>query len=186
MSLASACSISLRIRTSTGSTRSSSICPSCRSAMRAAESGRRSDVARADRMLSEAFLRYVSDLRRVGPSSEWQFVDREAAPAAPSVSALLREAAATGSLDDFLDHDAVDARKLCRACGARSPRPRRAAIASARRGCASTWSGCACFRRAATAMCWSIPRRSGSTCTRTARWSTRCGSWSASRRSRRR
>jgi murein L,D-transpeptidase YcbB/YkuD len=71
-------------------------------AMHAAESGRRTDVARADRMLSEAFLRYVADLRRVGPSSEWQFVDREAAPAAPSVSALLREAAATGSLDDFL------------------------------------------------------------------------------------
>ena len=72
-------------------------------AMRAAESGGRSDVARADRMLSEAFLRYVAELRRVGPSSEWQFVDGEAAPAAPSVSALLREAAATGSLNDFLD-----------------------------------------------------------------------------------
>ncbi|MDQ3143557.1 MAG: L,D-transpeptidase family protein [Pseudomonadota bacterium] len=72
-------------------------------AVRRAESGDRADVARADRMLSEAFLRYVAALRRVGPSSEWQFIDRAAAPPTPQVGILLRQAAATGSLNSFLD-----------------------------------------------------------------------------------
>lgn len=71
-------------------------------AVRRAERGNRADVARADQMLSEAFLRYVSALRRTG-SSEWQFVDREVAPRAPQVAILLRQAAATGSLNQFLD-----------------------------------------------------------------------------------
>ncbi len=72
-------------------------------AVRGAERGNRDDVARADRLLSEAFLSYVAALRRVGPSSEWQYVDRAAAPAAPQAATLLRQAAATGSLNAFLE-----------------------------------------------------------------------------------
>ena len=71
-------------------------------AVRRAEDGDRADVARADRMLSAAFLRYVAALREVD-SGEWKFIDREAAPRAPQVSVLLRQAAATGSLDSFLE-----------------------------------------------------------------------------------
>ena len=37
------------------------------------------------------------------------------------------------------------------------------------------------FLPATAAMCWSTPPRSSSTCMRMARWSTGCGSWSASR-----
>jgi len=72
-------------------------------AVRRAASGNRLDVDRADRMLSEAFLRHVAATRRIG-SSEWQFVDREVAPAAPQASQLLREAAASGSINAFIEN----------------------------------------------------------------------------------
>ena len=72
-------------------------------AVRRAGSGNRSDVDRADRLLSEAFLRHVAAVRRIG-STEWQFVDREAAPSAPRAGDLLRQAAASGSVNSFIDN----------------------------------------------------------------------------------
>ena len=71
-------------------------------AVRRAGSGDRAAIAQADRQLSEAFLRYVNTVRR-SDGGEWQIVDREAAPSAPPVADLLRDAAATGSLDTFLE-----------------------------------------------------------------------------------
>jgi murein L,D-transpeptidase YcbB/YkuD len=65
--------------------------------------GDRNAAMRTDRMLSEAFVRYVSAVRAVGPSNEWTIVDREAVPRAPQASALLRQAAAMGSLTSFID-----------------------------------------------------------------------------------
>ena len=63
------------------------------------------DQARAaDGLLSEAFLRYVKALRALPPSKEWNIVDRGALPDAAPASALamLRNAAANGSLADFV------------------------------------------------------------------------------------
>ncbi|MCY7338800.1 MAG: L,D-transpeptidase family protein, partial [Sphingomonas bacterium] len=71
-------------------------------AVRRAGNGNPGDIQRADRMLSDAFVRYVAALRQ-GVSSEWQFIDREAAPAVPQASLLLRQAAATGSLSSFVE-----------------------------------------------------------------------------------
>ena len=50
----------------------------------------------ADRMLNDAFVRYVSALRALPPSSEWTINDREAIAERPSPMAMLRRAAASG------------------------------------------------------------------------------------------
>ncbi len=65
--------------------------------------GNGGEAWQADRMLSEAFVRYVAAVRRVAPSNEWTLVDREAAPTAASASTLLRQAAANGSMTSFID-----------------------------------------------------------------------------------
>ena len=72
-------------------------------ALEAAEDGNPRDVARADRMLSEAFIRYVADLRQIRPGTEWKFVDPEAKPRPVDARVLLQQAAATGSIDRFLE-----------------------------------------------------------------------------------
>ena len=59
--------------------------------------------AATDRMLSEALLRYVTAVRAVPASSEWTIVDREAVRTSPRVSAMLREAAAAGTLATFVE-----------------------------------------------------------------------------------
>ena len=76
--------------------------PMLEKAVRRAEGGRRADIIRADRMLSEAFARYVAALRE-SPSSEWQVVDPEAGPRMPPIALLLSQAAASGSMSLFLD-----------------------------------------------------------------------------------
>ena len=60
-------------------------------------------AAEADRLLSQAFVRYVNALRAVPSSNEWTIVDREAVAARPSAMTLLRGAAAKGSLDSFIE-----------------------------------------------------------------------------------
>ena len=57
----------------------------------------------ADRLLSEAFVRYVKAVRAVPPSKEWTIVDRGAVPDAPPAMAMLRDAAASGSLATFVE-----------------------------------------------------------------------------------
>ena len=57
----------------------------------------------ADRLLTDAFLRYVAALRALPPSKEWTIVDRGALPGAPPPLAMLREAAANGSLASFVE-----------------------------------------------------------------------------------
>lgn len=70
-------------------------------AIRAARSGNPSDVSRADRMLSEAFVAYVRDLKRT-PKVEMIWVDPQLLPAMPTPRDLLERAAAAESLEAFL------------------------------------------------------------------------------------
>ena len=63
----------------------------------------RSAVAATGRQLTEAFTRYVAAVRAVAPSNEWTIVDRAAVQPAPSARALLRDAAAKGSLSTFVE-----------------------------------------------------------------------------------
>ena len=68
---------------------------------RAAWGGSPQSVAFADRMLSEAFVAYVRDLKREPPSGiHW--VDATLRPAAPSPRALLEAAAAAPSLEAWI------------------------------------------------------------------------------------
>lgn len=60
-------------------------------------------AAQADRLLNQAFVRYVAALRATPASNEWTIVDREAVAARPSPMTLLRSAAASGSLDSFIE-----------------------------------------------------------------------------------
>jgi murein L,D-transpeptidase YcbB/YkuD len=71
-------------------------------AVRSASGGNPTAVARANQMLDRALVSYVTALRSV-PSPEWSIVDRGAAPAAPSASALLAQAAAAPSLEAWVD-----------------------------------------------------------------------------------
>jgi murein L,D-transpeptidase YcbB/YkuD len=57
----------------------------------------------ADRLLNQAFVRYVGALRALPTSNEWTIVDREAVGARPAPMAMLRQAAANGTLDTFID-----------------------------------------------------------------------------------
>ena len=56
-----------------------------------------------DRMLSEALVRYAAAVRAVPASNEWTIVDRDVVRAPVSVSTLLREAAAAGSVATFVE-----------------------------------------------------------------------------------
>jgi murein L,D-transpeptidase YcbB/YkuD len=71
-------------------------------ALRAAQRGDRRSVARAERLLSQAFVNYVRDLRRP-PDIDIVYVDRELIPAPPSARYLLRSAASAPSLTNFVD-----------------------------------------------------------------------------------
>ncbi len=57
----------------------------------------------ADRLLNSALLRYVAAMRAVAPSDEWTIVDRAAVTSAPPAATLLRQAAANGSLSNFVE-----------------------------------------------------------------------------------
>ena len=70
-------------------------------AVRAARSGNRADINRADRMLSEAFAAYVRDLKRT-PKVEMIWVDAQLRPSAPTPRRLLESAAAASSLETYL------------------------------------------------------------------------------------
>jgi len=72
-------------------------------AVRRASGGNPVDVDRADRMLTQAYLRHVAATRRIG-ASEWKFVDREVAPTAPQAIELLRQAAGNGSINAFVEN----------------------------------------------------------------------------------
>ena len=67
--------------------------------------GDRAHAREADRQLNEAFVAYVRALRALPPSKEWTIVDRETVPGATPAAALalLRKAAATGSLATFVE-----------------------------------------------------------------------------------
>ncbi len=66
-------------------------------AMRDARGGDPRVIARADRVFSEAYVRYVSDLRRA-PNVGVIYVDNELRPQAPAAAELLRTAAAAPDL----------------------------------------------------------------------------------------
>ena len=70
-------------------------------AVRSARSGDPAAVGRADRMLSEAFVAYVRDLRRT-PRVEMIWVDTELRPSLQSPRRLLESAAAAESLESYL------------------------------------------------------------------------------------
>jgi L,D-transpeptidase YcbB len=70
-------------------------------AVRLAPFGSRRDVMRVDRMLSEAFVAYVSDLKRQ-VSADIIWVDPQLKPRASSPTRLLEEAASADSLEAWL------------------------------------------------------------------------------------
>ena len=70
-------------------------------AVRLAASGTGSDISRVDRMLSEAFVAYVRDLKRI-PSEGLIWVDPELKPRAPTPRHLLETAASAPSLETWL------------------------------------------------------------------------------------
>ena len=70
-------------------------------AVRAAQSGNRKAVRRADKLLSQALVDYVRDVRRPGNSGVI-YVDSELKPGAPSASAILESAASAPSLERYV------------------------------------------------------------------------------------
>ena len=56
-----------------------------------------------DRMLSDALLRYATAVRAVPASTEWTIVDKEVVRTPVNVAALMRSAAAAGSLATFVE-----------------------------------------------------------------------------------
>ena len=69
--------------------------------VRAARSGYPSDIDRADRMLSEAFVAFVRDMKRTS-KSEMIWVDTQLIPAASSPRRLLENIGAAPSPETFL------------------------------------------------------------------------------------
>lgn len=69
--------------------------------VRAAYGGNPHAVARAERALSDALVRYAQDLRRA-PNIGIIYVDNELKPQAPSAAALLAQAAAAPNLEVFI------------------------------------------------------------------------------------
>jgi murein L,D-transpeptidase YcbB/YkuD len=72
-----------------------------RRAVRKAQGGNPSDIARASMMLDRALVAYVGALRS-NNSPEWIINDRDAVPGAPSASSLLAKAAAASSLERWV------------------------------------------------------------------------------------
>ena len=70
-------------------------------AVQAARSGKRKDIERADKQLSEAFAAYVRDLKH-DPGLGILYVDRDLRPALPSPLATLLQAASARSLPGYL------------------------------------------------------------------------------------
>ena len=70
-------------------------------ALRAASSGNRKALARADQLLSEGFVAYVRDLKR-DPGLSILYVDAELKPAVPSPRAVLNDAAAAPALGEYV------------------------------------------------------------------------------------
>ena len=69
-----------------------------RRAMTRAQSGDPEAIFRADRLLSENFVRYVRAMRTVNPvTSGWEINDRELMPRAPAAAEVLADAARYGS-----------------------------------------------------------------------------------------
>jgi murein L,D-transpeptidase YcbB/YkuD len=71
-------------------------------ALRAAQRGDNRSVARAEMLLSQAFVAYARDLRRA-PNIDIVYVDRELVPAPPPARYLLESAASASSLANFVD-----------------------------------------------------------------------------------
>ncbi len=69
--------------------------------VRAAESGNPQAIARADRALSELFVRYAQDLRRA-PNVGVIYVDNELRPQAPSAAALVAAASASPDVAAYM------------------------------------------------------------------------------------
>jgi murein L,D-transpeptidase YcbB/YkuD len=69
--------------------------------VRAAQGGNPQAVARADRALSDLFVRYAQDLRRA-PNVGIIYVDNELRPQAPSAAALLQAAAAAPDVGAYM------------------------------------------------------------------------------------
>ena len=70
-------------------------------ALRSAWGGDIRAVNRAETLLSQAFVAYVSDLRRA-PDIGVKYIDRELVPAPPTPRAALEAAAASGSLEAYV------------------------------------------------------------------------------------
>ena len=73
-----------------------------RKALVEASRGKAKAIDRADRMLSEAFVAYVRDLRR-DPNVGILYVDADLKPVPPTARAILGEAASSGSLEAYID-----------------------------------------------------------------------------------
>src|SRR4249919_640539 len=71
-------------------------------ALRSASGGNLRAADRANAAFDRALMQYVTALRST-PSKEWSIVDRAAVPAAPSASVLLGQAAASPSLERWVD-----------------------------------------------------------------------------------
>lgn len=72
-----------------------------RKAMQAAWGGKASAVHRADRLLSEAFVAYANDLKRL-PNPSTYFVEGQVAPRAKAPRAWLQEAASAPSMERYV------------------------------------------------------------------------------------
>jgi L,D-transpeptidase YcbB len=70
-------------------------------AIRAASSGNKRAMRRADQMLSRAFVDYIRDLRRA-PNTGTLYVDEELKPHPPSAGAILEAAAKAPSLERYV------------------------------------------------------------------------------------
>ena len=99
-------------------------------------------------------------------------IDQDAVPAAPSAAESAGRGC-RGAVARAVDRcDAVHAPQLCRACAGRWRRPGSAATPGPQALLRINLQRVALPARRAAAMCWSIPPRSSSTCTRTGRRST--------------
>ncbi len=143
-------------------------------ALNAASTGNPAAVQRAEVMLSQAFVAYVRDTHR-DPNVGIIYVDSELKPQPPSPRSVLEAAATAPSLADYVEQmrwmNPIYA-QLRQAIASRmylsqQQRQRAGSQSRAQRGRCP---------RAATAMSSSIRPRSAFTCTRTGKWSTRCGS----------
>lgn len=73
-----------------------------RLAIARADSGNIRDLAEAEAALSNAFARYVRDIRRVDKDIGYEFADPSLKPERPDEERVLRVAATTSSFDDYI------------------------------------------------------------------------------------